>query len=86
MTDSQHQVDSVSEDLTPTQDKMRSAEEAGGLWNLKVTHYMDTSPELLVGDMRETYRLLTTEMSSRLPKDWIRLCVMRVDSDDDIRI
>jgi hypothetical protein len=47
---------------------------------------MDTSPELLVGDMRETYRLLTTEMSSRLPKDWIRLCVMRVDSDDDIRI
>ncbi|KAM0690748.1 hypothetical protein Q7P36_009517 [Cladosporium allicinum] len=55
---------------------------------LGATCYMDAAvaPELVPENLQETYRLLIEAMPSRLPKDWIRICPVRMDSSDDIRI
>ena len=44
------------------------------------------APELVPENLQEMYRLLIETMSSRLSKDWIRLCTVRMDSSDDVRI
>jgi hypothetical protein len=84
MTDSRHQVDPVSDDADPTQTESRDMGQA----YLESTDLMEAavSPDLLVGELRVTYALLMIAMLTRLPRDCVKLCTMRMDDSDDIRL